>query len=119
MTNSIRTPRQGVTANSKRIAEAVDDELWQTFRLALKGLATDMKLSLLSSYYDEGQHHYNLKGNTCDYEDCEIVVDDHEWENYQIRIDNYIKALCRGGQLYAGESLETALAADWKLRIKK
>jgi hypothetical protein len=36
-----------------------------------------------------------------------------------IRVDNYLKALARGGQLESGVSLEKALEADWKLTIRK
>jgi hypothetical protein len=116
MANSIRTPRQGKSATSKRIAEAVDNEDWQKYRLAMKGKSTKLKLVMLARYYDEGAQHW-LNGK-CD-EHCTLYVDDEEFENYKIRVDNYIKALCRGGQLWAGESLETALAADWKLTIKR
>lgn len=99
MSNSIRTPRQGVTGTSRRIASAVDDEEWQRFRLSMKGMSTRTKLTMLEEYYNE-------------------YVDADE-DNVCIRADNYIKALCRGGQLFAGESLVTALNHNWDLPIKK
>ena len=118
--NSIRTPRQGVTASSRRIAEAVDNEEWQKFRLSLKGWSTATKLDKLAEYYDEKQEECLAM---CECQDDTLCGHnerfEREWENVRIRIDNYIKALCRGGQLYAGESLETALNHNWELRIKK
>jgi hypothetical protein len=80
MANSIRTPKQGVTASSRRIAEAVDDEEWQKFRLSLKGRSTQNKLHLLNEYL------YEYNG---------------EDEDVLIRVDNYLKALARGGQIEA------------------
>lgn len=103
MTNSIRTPRKGVTASSRRIAEAVDDQDWQTFRLSMKGKSTKDKLVMLQDYW-----------NTAESDKVRV-----KWGDVDIRVDNYIKALCRGGQLHPGESLETALEANWQLRIKK
>lgn len=112
MTNSIRSPKKGITVKSQRIAEAVDNEDWQEFRVSLKGRTTLEKLYLLQNYYNEGLWRHL-------YPNCPLEVGVEEWANYQIRIDNYIKALCRGGQLYAGESLKTALDNNWNLRIKK
>lgn len=80
MPNSIRTPKQGTSATSKRIAEAVDDEEWQKFRLSLKGISTQAKLGLLQTYW-------SLHCMNDDYDDL--------W----IRVDNYLKALARGGQI--------------------
>lgn len=95
----------GKSANSQRIAQAVDDEEWQKFRLSMKGETTERKLQMLKYYY-QGYYHDALS------------TFDKEAENINIRVDNYIKALCRGGQLHAGESLDTALEQEWKLRIK-
>lgn len=105
---------------AERVAEAVADEDWQEFRQAMKGLSTERKLQMLRHYYDEGYYHFE-RGGGCNAPDCSLYVDRQEWSYYQIRIDNYIKALCRGGQLYAGESLETALSARpiFNLRIKR
>lgn len=107
MPNSIRTPRQGVTAGSRRIAEAVDNEEWQKFRLSMKGKSTEDKLTMLKDYYTNGDL------------DSQQECVQGRWCDVCIRVDNYIKALCRGGQLYPGESLETAAAANFDLRIKR
>lgn len=105
MANSIRTPRLGTNATSRRIAQAVDDQEWQEIRLSMKGIPTESKLKMLEWYYGYGDHQYITK--ECD--DCDVCI----------RIDNYIKALCRGGQLNGGESLQTVLAAGWKPIIRK
>jgi len=94
VSNSIRTPRQGVTANSKRIAEAVDNEEWQKFRLSLKGWPTEYKIAQLIKYYCSHGGHCSDYGMT--------TAEKREQENVRIRVDNYVKALCRGGQLYPG-----------------
>lgn len=108
MANSIRTPRQGVTTGSRRIAQAVDDEDWQEFRVSMKGKSTEVKIGMLQRY-DFEMHGGENVFSALDIVDCD----------YCIRVDNYIKALCRGGQLYPGESLETIIMADWKPRIKR
>lgn len=79
MSNSIRTPKQGTSNNSRRIAEAVDDEEWQRFRVSLKGKSTMDKLWLLKAYINDST------------EEDEVDV--------LIRVDNYLKALARGGQI--------------------
>lgn len=94
MSNSIRTPRQGISETSQRIAQAVDDEEWQEFRVSLKGQSTQMKISRLVDYYCKHGGHASTHGMT----DAEKF----EHESVKIRVDNYIKALCRGGQLYPG-----------------
>lgn len=58
------------------IMQAVNDPKWQEFRLSLKGLPTYRKLIMLDEY---------LKTHTA-------RVD-------KVRVDNYINALLRGGQL--------------------
>lgn len=105
MANSIRTPKLGTNATSRRIAKAVDDEEWQEIRLSMKGIPTESKLRMLEWYYGYGDHQYITK--ECD--DCDVCI----------RIDNYIKALCRGGQLYPGESLASFVGLAFKLPIKK
>ena len=85
----------------EQIRKAVTNKGWQTFRLSLKGKPTAEKLALLEEYYHWG------------------LINGHPREMVDIRIDNYIKALCRGGQLYPGESLQTALDSNWELRIKR
>jgi hypothetical protein len=105
MANSIRTPRQGTTPGSRRIAQAVDDEEWQKFRLSLKGISTRDKLNNLCEYWNQEAHNDKADPDTVD---CDVCI----------RVDNYIKALCRGGQLHPGESLRSALIVDWNLIIK-
>jgi hypothetical protein len=83
MANSIRTPKQGVTAGSRRIAEAVDDEDWQKFRLSMKGKSTQDKLWMLKQYWNDNTE------NGATYASDDVYI----------RIDNYLKALARGGQI--------------------
>jgi len=97
MSNSIRTPREGVTANSKRIAQAVDDEEWQKFRVSMKGKSTRQKLDMLEQYYMDGM-------SRCF---------DASTDDIRIRVDNYVKALCRGGLLYPGCDLTVMLESNW------
>lgn len=112
-----RVPSKGVTVGSKRIAQAVDDEEWQRFRHSLKGTTTVHKLRKLEEYFCNfehghdamGQAFFKSQGKDCLDGNCDVCI----------RVDNYIKALCRGGQLYAGESLHSAIMSDWKLEIKK
>jgi len=96
MSNSIRTPREGVTVNSKRIAQAVDNEEWQKFRVSMKGKSTREKLDMLREYY------YAPGASTRPTD-----------EDVAIRVDNYIKALCRGGQLYPGCNLYEMTSSNW------
>lgn len=85
MPNSIRTPKQGLTEASRHIAEAVDDEQWQKFRRGLKGLPTRTKLDLLRDYSD-------MWNDDSEASDKDIV-------NVNIRVENYLRALARGGQI--------------------
>ena len=89
--NTIRTPRQGTNETSRRIARAVDNEEWQKFRISLKGKSTREKMYRLFMY-----HH------------------DTNDEDINIRVDNYIKALCRGGLLYPGCSLFEMNDCGWE-----
>jgi hypothetical protein len=82
MPNSIRTPRTGNTEHSRRIAEAVDNEEWQAFRVSLKGTNTSFKLDKLQAYYYEARH------------TAPCAKDMHD---EYLRVDNYLKALARGG----------------------
>lgn len=81
----------------QKVLAAVKDPDWQQFRVALKGMPTQEKLDQLLLYW---------------------TFSDRD-EAAAIRVDNYLKALCRGGQLYSGESFETFLKASGKLRIKR
>lgn len=96
MPNSIRTPKQGVSEASRRIAQAVDDEEWQKFRLSLKGLSTKEKVQKLRGYYE-------APAETVGATDDDVYI----------RVDNYIKALCRGGLLFPGCDLKTLWSSGW------
>lgn len=64
------------------ILEATKSEHWQKFRKSLKGLSTRQKLLLLEEY-----------------QMCQEGMSDEDVELRLIRVDNYINALKRGGQL--------------------
>ena len=70
------------TLTREQIDEAVDDAAWQHFRLSLKGTTTSDKLEQLDAYLEVGDQASQL-----------------ELERRQVRVDNYINALLRGGQL--------------------
>lgn len=84
MPNSIRTPKPGTP---KHIAEAVDNEEWQKFRVSLKGTSTRYKLVELRAYLNTGG---TLATN---------VDEVAEYALRRVRVDNYLKALARGGQI--------------------
>jgi hypothetical protein len=79
------------------IRVAVADEYWQSFRKSLKGTSTETKLEKLREYLEE-QFGTRKK---------------------KVQVDNYIKALCRGGQLPRGTSLDVLIANDWQVKILK
>lgn len=86
-------------ASIKEVLQVVNDTDWQDFRVSLKGIDTEDKIRKL-------HHRYVVKkaaSNRAEY----------------VRIDNYIKALTRGGQLHPGESLDSVVASGWKPRIRK
>jgi hypothetical protein len=72
-----RWPHNVGSHNIHAILRAVKDEAWQRFRLLLKGQPTFVKLERLESY--------------------RLAFKDDP--DTQIRVDNYINALKRGGQL--------------------
>lgn len=86
------------------IAWAVNDDVWQEFRKSLKGKSTQVKLDELRQYWAKDHGGMNLAISACPV--C-------------IQVDNYLKALARGGQLHPGVSLQLAVDNDWKLPIKK
>ena len=95
-------------ATKERIAEAVNDDTWQEFRIGLKGLSTQSKLWKLEEYIKSncGAAHTGRKTMS---EQCD----------YCVRVDNYLKALCRGGQLGPGLGLQFMLNVDWVVSIRK
>lgn len=100
-----RTTRKPLTPYHQRIADAVSDPAWQEFRVSLKGRSTREKLAMLKVYYNK---------NVALTEGLALKRD-----QVDVRVDNYIKSLCRGGQLFPGESLASVTAKDWKPRIRK
>lgn len=81
----------------QRVLQAVKDPDWQQFRASLKGLDTRDKLIHLYAYW---------------------LLSDKS-DEAKLRVDNYIKALCRGGQLYPGESFDTFWNSYGELDIRK
>jgi hypothetical protein len=63
----------------------VDNEEWQRFRVSLKGRATNQKLQQLVNYLVAVRPHEPGEGE--------------EYAVRVIRVDNYLKALARGGQI--------------------
>ena len=84
-----------------QIWKAVNNEHWQSVRVSMKGTTTQEKLNTCRTYY--------IMYAPVQTEEREV----------DIRIDNYLKALCRGGQLHAGSGLDKALKTDWNLEIRK
>lgn len=74
--------RQVTELSMQEIMVAVADDEWQKFRLSLKGRTTETKLDMLSGYLQQQIYLYQTIPRVA-----------------QIRIDNYINALLRGGQL--------------------
>jgi hypothetical protein len=109
MANSIRTPRQGTTANSRRIAQAVDNEEWQQVRLSMKGISTFDKIQVLEEYWMRHGSTQQVMGN----------IEPDFNDDVVIRIDNYIKALCRGGQLQSGCTIHMLVDQEIVQYIRK
>ena len=107
--NSIRTPKLGTTKKSRRIAQAVDCEIWQRFRLSMKGKSTAEKLRMLKNYWEGMLHTTHYGERFTDTDDCDICI----------RVDNYLGALCRGGQLPEKSTLLKALECRFNLEIQK
>jgi hypothetical protein len=103
----------GQRTRANRIQEAVDDEAWQLFRKSLKGMSTEQKLEALKRYWLANALDHSRAGAK-----KRLGKPVNEWNDIEIRLDNYIKALCRGGQLYPGESLVSIISVGWKPRIK-
>jgi hypothetical protein len=98
----------------ERVLEAVQDEEWQQFRKSLKGMDTASKLNNLRDWYNDRPHTHvtqEFPGGTATHgrPECKPCV----------QIDNYLKALARGGQLYRGVNLIDAITWNWNLRIRK
>jgi hypothetical protein len=90
---------------SDAVKRATADPKWQEFRKSLKGISTYDKLTRLGEYYLDNAEHvcpFNI-------EPCGLACD------VCVQVDNYVKALCRGGQLYPGESLWTVFEKQFQL----
>lgn len=90
---------------AERVQLAVRNDPWQRFRVSLKGTTTEHKLERLMNYWDS--RHADME-RRMEYE-CTVCI----------RVDNYLKALCRGGQLHPGTSLEKALKDNWDIKIRR
>lgn len=77
--------REVSSMTQAEISQAVNDAAWQRFRKSLKGLSTSQKLEHLEMYCQRREK----DGNRLSRMD-------------QVRVDNYINALLRGGQLKRG-----------------
>lgn len=67
------------------VYRAPDHEEWQKFRVSLKGQSTKMKLLRLATYWATAQIQHREGG-------VQLKLE-------KIRVDNYLGALVRGGQL--------------------
>jgi len=74
-------PHKVLPMTRDEIQHAIDDDRWQHLRLSMKGMTTENKLRELHAYRVSEMTHTGIPR----------VV--------QVRIDNYINALLRGGQL--------------------
>ena len=74
-------PYEVTSLQWSEIEAAVKDDKWQQFRLSLKGRTTWVKLDMLGDYVEAHK------------------VGGHLTRVQQVRVDNYINALLRGGQL--------------------
>lgn len=77
--------RQVESWSREMIQQSINNDAWQRFRLSLKGLSTQDKLENLEGYCQRREKDGNRMN---DYDRC--------------RVDNYINALLRGGQLIRG-----------------
>jgi hypothetical protein len=98
----------------ERVLEAVRDPEWQKFRKSLKGMDTASKLNNLRDWYNDRPHTHEvetLAGGSLTHgrDTCAPCV----------QLDNYLKALARGGQIHAGINIVAAVGWDWNLRIRK
>lgn len=93
-------------ATKEQIARAIQHPGWQDFRKSLKGLPTKAKLKKLRAYWTEEHENYKDMPPA---QDCDVCI----------CVDNYLKALARGGQLRSGVSIDLAMFSNWELPINK
>ncbi len=86
----IKWPYETASWRNDFIRECVymveDAARWQLFRVSMKGLSTEQKLYMLKQYYRKARHDFMLD-------------DRSQWDIEACRVDNYLGALVRGGQL--------------------
>jgi hypothetical protein len=83
----------------------VDNEEWQAFRVSLKGKSTKDKLAELKKYY-----HANIK----------LRLGGTDWDyDVFVRVDNYLKALARGGQIASTPNTYVVHLVEDRLVIRK
>ena len=75
--------RKVMSLTQAEIAAAVADPVWQEFRESLKGVPTGQKLDQLEHYLRS----------------TDPAAAPEEVREREVRVDNYINALLRGGQL--------------------
>lgn len=98
-----------------RVANAVNDEEWQKLRHSLKGKTTETKLDELELYWLRTHDEIRLEAGVSHRRNAINLISC----NVCIRVDNYIKSLCRGGQLNQGESLQSVIDQRWLPPIRK
>jgi hypothetical protein len=97
-----------------RVLEAVDDTEWQKFRVSLKGLTTQEKLRRLKAYYNDVDFYSVHEGHT----DHTLVEPSRpDVCKVCIRVDNYLKALARGGLLNPGVHVNLAAVSNFNLEV--
>lgn len=80
----------------ERVRLAVRDPEWQMFRKSLKGTQTEVKLRLLRSYMQRQGRPEAPQGS-------------QEYHDIRLRVENYLKALARGGQILPSADYITSL----------
>jgi hypothetical protein len=92
--------------HAARVHAAVNNDDWQKVRLSMKGLPTEEKIDVLIDYYEADNFSNHTLQSPAEWEVSHDIVQC----DVCIRIDNYIKALCRGGQLQPGVGIDNLSA---------
>jgi hypothetical protein len=99
-------------AHIERVLEAVKDEEWQRFRTSLKGKATGDKLNDLRDWWVD-RHVSDIVLFP------ELHIDKWAGCDTCVQIDNYLKALARGGQLEHGVGIRVAILWNFNLKVRR
>jgi hypothetical protein len=96
----------------ERVLEAVKDEEWQRFRRTLKSTPTEDKLNNLREWWKDRHPKEVLL-----FPDLHVA----EWTSCTtcVQVDNYLKALARGGQLEHGVNVREAVLWAFNLKVRK